>query len=129
MENTRRLRIYGLHPKELIRIFNVVANVMKGDRAVITLPRISGIPDDARVVHVGFASERMAVEFVVEHRSFEEIADHCEIPRFPGKLCLYDAIDITGLMTPEAIAARNLAPAPTPAAEKKAWEFLGPPPK
>lgn len=98
------------------------------DRDCISLPVLTGIPDDARIcgVHHDFSRDTFLIQ--VEHPSFPEIA--------PGSEYLwmdleYECVDLRLMTRPPPVPLPGLEATPAaqamPIVKSKGWEFLGAP--
>lgn len=77
----RRVKVVGVGVSD---VFDWFAMALHGWPAHIGLPRINGIPRDARVLGVHHDYLRNQFRFTIEHPSFDPVADGTEPPILPG---------------------------------------------
>lgn len=125
----QRYRKYQLHQRYAREFFGERRPSLEGPMQVVfSMPVLNGMPPDARIVHCYFNIESLAIEIIAEHPSFDPVPFGNRIPGGAAEIQMLTMhVKLDDL---QAAMLKDLLPAESPkAAERPAWEFLGPPPK
>lgn len=77
MSTERRYKIAYL-PES--RVFGLFLNALPASCPTFCLPRLTGVPEDVKVVSVHHDWQRSAFGFLLEHESFNSTPDCCAPP-------------------------------------------------
>lgn len=121
-DRSKRLRIYEIQQDRLRDLFNCLLGEVQPGGLRIHVPMVPiSIPQGAVVRGFQMSFETRAIQFLVEHESFDPVANFVHPPRFPGDMIFHSV-----LVPMEKVMGAVELPAMM-APVKKPWEFLGQP--